>query len=69
MSRLWGRDPASAGAALQVRTRDALPTAIRWANAWHPIQRIALTWQLDVCWWQMRIYRDYYKVLAGRWCW
>ena len=50
---------------LHVRTADALPTEIRWGNAWHPIQHIALTWQLDLYWWRARIHRDYYKLLAG----
>ncbi len=59
MSRLWGE-----GKALQVRTDDVQPTAIRWEEAWHPIRHIALSWQLDVNWWQARIYRDYYKVLV-----
>ena len=62
MSRLWGAGPS---AALQVRTRDDLPSAIRWRNVWYPVQQIALSWQLDVNWWRERIYRDYYKVLAG----
>ncbi|MCY4061514.1 MAG: hypothetical protein OXG53_04020 [Chloroflexi bacterium] len=52
-------------AALEVRTRDELPSAIRWKDAWHPIQHIALSWQLDVIWWGARVYRDYYKLLAG----
>ena len=60
MSRLW-----SEGKALQVRTSDELPAAIRWENAWHPVRYIALSWQLDLCWWRARIYRDYYKVLVG----
>ena len=67
MSRLWGRvdtDPSQAEA-LQVRTADALPTAIGWRGGWHTVEHIALTWQLDVCWWRARIYRDYYKLLAG----
>ena len=60
MSRLW-RD----GKRLQVRSADAMPTALRWKDAWYPIRHIALSWQLDVCWWRARIYRDYFKVLAG----
>ena len=65
MSRL-----SADGATLAVRTRDALPTAIRWNGSWQPVQHIALAWQLDLCWWQARIYRDYYKVLAGEtWRW
>ena len=52
-------------AALQVRTHEDLPTAIRWGSAWQPIAHIALSWQLDVCWWSARIYRDYFKLLVG----
>ncbi len=58
-------DSSDPGLALHVRTADALPTEIRWGNAWHPIQHIALSWQLDLCWWGARVYRDYYKLLAG----
>ena len=43
-----------------------MPSAIRWKGAWHPIERIALSWQLDVNWWRARIYRDYYKVHGRR---
>ena len=60
MSRLWGE-----GKALAVRSDDDLPTAIRWRDGWHPVGHIALSWQLDVCWWRARIYRDYFKVLVG----
>lgn len=59
MSRLW-----QDGKALQVRTDDNLPTAIHWRDVWYTVQHIALHWQIDVNWWQARIYRDYYKVLA-----
>lgn len=65
MSRLWQEDRKEAAEALQVRLSDARPSAIRWRGRWHPIERIALSWQLDVNWWRARIYRDYYKVLAG----
>ena len=66
MSRLWDRgDPSGEAVTLQVRTREELPIAIRWKDTWRRIEHIALSWQLDVCWWQARIYRDYYKLLAG----
>ena len=70
MSRLWGRletDPSAAvpSGELQVRTRAELPSAIRWRDAWHPVEHIALSWQLDLNWWGARVYRDYYKVLAA----
>ena len=68
MSRLWDRgdtDLPDEGTALQVRTDEELPVGIRWKDVWHPVRHIALSWQLDVCWWQARIYRDYYKLLAG----
>ncbi|MCY3864180.1 MAG: hypothetical protein OXG68_01955 [Chloroflexi bacterium] len=60
MSRL-----SAEAAALEVRTVDELPVGIRWGGVWHPIQHIALSWQLDLCWWGARVYRDYYKLLAG----
>ncbi len=65
MSRLWTAEPSDLGAAVQVRTQAELPSAIRWRDVWYPIRHIALSWQLDVCWWRARIYRDYYKVVAG----
>ena len=57
-------------AALQVRTHEDLPTAIRWGSAWQPIAHIALalgssmsiggrrgsTAIISRCWWE-------------RWCW
>ncbi|MCY4072375.1 MAG: hypothetical protein OXG60_13850 [Chloroflexi bacterium] len=51
---------------LDVQTRDAIPIAIQWRQAWHPIQHITLSWQMDVNWWHERIYRDYYKVLTQK---
>ena len=53
------------GEALRVRARGDQPSAIRWRNAWRPVEHIALSWQLDVNWWRARIYRDYFKVLVG----
>ncbi|MYD08404.1 MAG: hypothetical protein F4X02_00035 [Chloroflexi bacterium] len=68
MSRLLSRgdtdSPEGDAEALEVRLSGARPSAIRWKGSWHPIERIALSWQLDVNWWRARIYRDYYKVLA-----
>ena len=58
-------DLADPGMALDVRADDELPSAIRWRGAWHPIEHIALSWQLDLNWWNARVYRDYYKVLAA----
>lgn len=60
MSRLSDED-----AALAVRADDEGPVSIRWRGAWHPVEHIALAWQLDVCWWGARVYRDYYKLLAA----
>lgn len=51
---------------LDVQTRDDIPIAIQWGSAWHPIQHITLSWQMDVNWWRERIYRDYYKVLTQK---
>ncbi len=61
MTRLYKDAPT-----LGVRTRDDIPIAIHWGQAWHPIQHIALRWQMDVNWWRERIYRDYYKVLTQK---
>ena len=61
MSRLWGTEAE----ALQVRLADGSPVAIRWRGAWQAVEHIALAWQVDLCWWGARVYRDYYKLLAG----
>ena len=58
-------DSSGPGTALQVRTEAGLPVSIRWRDLWHPVRHIALSWQLDVNWWGARVYRDYYKLLAG----
>ena len=60
MSRLW-----EAGKTLDVRADDGAPVALRWKEAWHPVLHIALRWQVDLCWWRVRVYRDYFKLLAG----
>ena len=60
MSRL-----SADGETLAVRTEAGLPRAIHWNGSWQPVQHVALTWQLDLCWWRARIYRDYYKLLGG----
>lgn len=63
MSRLW--EGAAAGAALQVRLVEGSPGALRWQGAWRRVEHIALRWQVDLRWWGARVYRDYYKLLAG----
>ena len=59
MSRLWE------GAALQVQLADGWPRKIRWQGSWRRVERIALTWQVDMSWWGARVYREYFKLLAG----
>jgi hypothetical protein len=33
-----------------------------WKGANHPVDRIANQWRVDIEWWRIRIWRDYFKL-------
>lgn len=60
MTRLWQNgDPVA------IETNGLLPTAILLEGTWHPVEKTVLEWQVDVGWWRVRIYRDYFRILTS----
>lgn len=60
MTRLW-----SEGVAVKVWLNDHdMPMRFRWQGHIHPIQEIANQWRVDLGWWRLRVWRDYYKLVT-----
>ena len=57
MTRLW-----SAGLLVEVGVSEDRPARFQWEGKFHPIQGIANHWRVDLGWWRLRIWRDYFKV-------
>ena len=61
MTRLW-----LSGLALEVWL-DSVdnPTRLRWEGQTHPVQIISNRWRVDVRWWRVRIWRDYFQLVTA----
>ncbi len=59
MTRLW-----VSGVAIQARTRGDEPVELVWNGQRHPVEGILNRWRVDVGWWRLRIWRDYYKLVT-----
>ena len=59
MSYLWIPAPS-----IELRMNEGEPTEFQWQGKIHCILRITRHWRVDVEWWRLRIWRDYYKVLT-----
>lgn len=60
MTRLW-----SGGIVVQVWLNgDAELVRVRWQGQVHAIEQVANHWRIDVGWWRLRLWRDYYKILT-----
>jgi hypothetical protein len=61
MTRLWrSGDPIAAQS-----DADGTPQQFVWQGIAHPVDRIANHWRVDLEWWRLRIWRDYFKVTTG----
>jgi hypothetical protein len=38
------------------------PARLRWEGRIHPVQVVANHWRVDLGWWRLRVWRDYYKL-------
>ena len=60
MTLLW-----SSGVIIRVWCHpDGTPARMRWQGQGHGVQIIANEWRIDLGWWRLRIWRDYYKLLT-----
>lgn len=60
MSRLFG-----GGEPIRVwRLNGGLPKRFQWNERIHFVQQVANSWRVDVGWWRLRVWRDYYKLLT-----
>lgn len=57
MTRLW-----IAGIPLQVGCEGAVLIWFIWTGRKHPVAAVANHWRVDLGWWRLRIWRDYYKL-------
>lgn len=39
-----------------------LPAAIRWRGGCHPVANILHRWRVDTGWWEIRTWRDYFRL-------
>jgi hypothetical protein len=59
MTRLW-----ASGVAIRVQTHGEEPALFYWNGQAHPVGRMVNHWRVDVGWWRLRIWRDYYRLVT-----
>jgi hypothetical protein len=58
MTRLWAN-----GEPVEVRcATSGIPFAFVWQGRTHPVQGIAKRWRVDLDWWQLHVWREYFKL-------
>lgn len=57
MTYLW-----SPAIQIQMTLSNRQPQQFLWSSHLHRVQQIAMYWRVDMEWWRLRIWRDYYKV-------
>jgi hypothetical protein len=57
MTRLW-----LVGSIITMTEHAELPAHFVWQGRVHRIQHIARRWRVDLEWWRLRIWRDYFRV-------
>ena len=61
MTYLWPEGESIAVEADSLHT----PRAFTWQGRTHPVQTIAKRWRVDVDWWRVRVWREYFKLTTG----
>ena len=41
------------------------PERFTWRGQAHPVQGIANHWRVDIEWWRLRVWRDYFKLVTA----
>ena len=60
MTHLW-----ATGEALRVDVdAEGAPLRLIWRGRAHPVESITRHWRVDVEWWRVRIWRDYFKLVT-----
>jgi len=57
MTHLWRE-----GLSIKVWTEEGKPRQLIWNETVHRTATILNQWRIDRGWWQLRVYRDYFKV-------
>jgi len=57
MTYLW-----SPAMQIQMVLRNQQPQQFLWHSRLHRVHQIARYWRVDMEWWRLRIWRDYYKL-------
>ncbi len=59
MTYLW-----SPAMPIEMRFLNHQPTQFVWNTRLHRVGQITKRWRVDVEWWRIRIWRDYYKLVT-----
>jgi len=58
MTRLW-----ETGERIRMEVDEAgMPRRVTWSGQRHAVQDIAKRWRVDLGWWKLHIWREYYKL-------
>ena len=60
MTRVWVQGDAIA---VEMNATGS-PIRFTWAGQTHAVQIIANHWRVDVNWWRLRLWRDYFKLIT-----
>lgn len=61
MTHLWAE-----GETLDVVIDDeGVPLRLTWRGRSHPVEHVTKHWRVDVEWWRLRIWRDYFKLVTA----
>ena len=50
---------------VQVETGTLVPVFFRWNGQGHPVNAVAKRWRVDVDWWLVQIWCDYFKLITA----
>ena len=49
---------------IEMTLRESRPAFFVWQGQNHRVRWIARQWRVDVGWWRLRVWRDYYKLVT-----
>jgi hypothetical protein len=60
MTRLW-----ASGVRIAVERRGGSLYCFVWEGRTYRVEAVANRWRVDVGWWRLRVWRDYYKLVTA----
>jgi hypothetical protein len=52
------------GTPIRVAMNGKAPRRFDWQNRTHPVDTVLNQWRVDIEWWRVRVWRDYYKLIT-----